>query len=225
MLECTFQNSPLNYTWTSPDHHQARGIAQSTRITFYKPRTRPETADKRWSDTHIIENRHSRYFTRIEAHYSEPPMSRAEDYPEPRIAYEAEKFQQRVHDFGDTTQKILEENIQWKKVPVENVTVGESQDGRRASEEPSNIVHVDTVEAIVDKNENIKDKVLSRDATKEEVEVNVEEENDSDKTEVYLIRRDISLYLSLLTVGIASHTCILCVYCLYMKSAYHDMGN
>ncbi len=60
---------------------------------------RPDSTSPDQLEVH--ENRDSRAFSPLEAHYSEPPMSQSEVYPEfTRLAYDAREFQQTLEEFS-----------------------------------------------------------------------------------------------------------------------------
>ena len=188
MLECSFQNRVLSFTRTSSSKsEEITHYSPPTRITFYKPQDELASPQTQWSDTHVIENKANRAFTRLEAHYTEPPMSHTEDYPEPRVAYEAREFHQRVQDFSLTKPQSEENDASAIQEPVQKhteVSVSEN------AGEPSNVVDVHAVEAVVFRTENIKDKqedkVVSKDVPETEAIVDAEDEDEDNlDIEVY----------------------------------------
>ena len=214
MSACSFQNSLLNFTWMTPDHHAHQYCEDNghrppetmystpQEFTCYKPLS---SLNKLPMDTRVIENRDNRLFGPLEAHYTEPPMSQAEEYPQPNVAYGARDFQQALHDFSSARrgeEKMVETTLQ---SVVDNGANSQHLDaiddilrtGSHVGGEPLELVHEHSVNNVDKTTETMArdEEVLGGTAgTKEDGKIDVENEfevvrpddTDSNNQEVYM---------------------------------------
>ena len=149
MLACSFQNELFSFTWTSfcphSDHHDQpppETFSSPTVISYYRPSQTSES-----SDIHVVKNKDQRNFAPLEAHYTEPPMSLAEEYPASLIAYEAKDFYQKIHEFS--TGEAETENSAGGEVVVSLPKTDTLNGvGSEEIEEPSELLHVQEVEPV-----------------------------------------------------------------------------
>ena len=192
MLACSFQNELFSFTWTvfgpHSHHHDhlppvpPETFSSPTVISYYRPRQTSES-----SDIHVVENKDHRYFAPLEAHYTEPPMSLAEEYPASLIAYEAKDFYQKIEEFSATTHREAEtENNADREMvmslPYNTDTV--SDGGPEEIERPSELIHVQVVEPVVEQKTQGEKEDLPSFGNREKTEANSECTNDANQ-EVY----------------------------------------
>ena len=186
MLACSFQNELFSFTWASfcphPHHHDQlppETFSSPTVISYYRPGQTSES-----SDIHVVENKDQRSFAPLEAHYTEPPMSHAEEYPASLMAYEAKDFYQKIHEFSAGEAET--ENSAGGEVIVSLPKTDTVSDGSSEEiERPSELLHVQEVEPVVEqKKQAEKETNLSAVEKRETTKANSECTNDVDR-EVY----------------------------------------
>ena len=189
MLACFFQNELFSFTWTSfgphshhHDHLPPETFSLPTVISYYRP---SETSES--FDIHVVENKDHRYFAPLEAHYTEPPMSHAEEYPASVIAYEAKDFYQKINEFSATTHREAETENNTDSEIVVSLPYNTDTVSDGCSEEiegPSELIHVQVVEPVIEQKTQVEKEMLQSFENRERTEANSECTNDVNK-EVY----------------------------------------
>ena len=169
LLACSFQIELFSIKWASvvppsPSHCYLddtqllppEGIHSSPSpavISYYKPR---ESLEK--PDVHVIENRDNRHFAKLEAHYTEPPMSHTEEYPNPHIAYQARDVYQEIHTFCTKSEdKVTTEDDVGKEVTSCETTDNTfSRDDSSETNSPPSPIHVHVAKSTVKPNSEAK---------------------------------------------------------------------
>lgn len=192
--------------WSIPDHQrttQNYGRGQSGHtiapyeppsvITYYKPQpcptesvlsnTQKDAQKHSPMERHTIENRDSRFFAPLEAHYTEPPMSHSEAYPETRFAYGAKDYDETVREFSRAAHPKAVTEVAVSSGSVTHATeANEVPVKSSTNEKPSGVVYAHSTEAVVEKLQPRKEPMQAQESSS--VELNKTKNTNSNNKEV-----------------------------------------